>query len=95
MSALTLPPALVAVTVTVVAPASSATLDGLADRVIPASSSSMVTLVPLTVRSVAVPLTLMLSSLSAVESSVGVRVNVAVPFVSPAAMVRWKSATVE
>ena len=94
VSALTVPLALVAVTVTLVAPPSSVTVAGLADRLISASLSSMVTLVPLTVSPVAVPLTLMLSSLSVVESSVGVRVNVPVPFVLPAAMETSKSATV-
>ena len=93
VSALTVPLALVAVTVTVVAPALSATLDGLADRVISSSSSSMVTLVPVTVRSVAVPLTLMLSSLSSVVSSTGVRVKVPVPLLLPESMVRVKSGT--
>ena len=84
VSALTVPPALVAVTVTVVSPAPSATLDGLADRVIWASLSLIVTLVPLTVSPFGVcPPMLMLSSLSSVVSSTGVRVKVPVPLLLP------------
>ena len=83
-----------AVTVTVVAGSSSATLDGLAVRLTDggSSSSAIVTLAPFTVRS-DVPPTLMVSLPSTSVSFVGVRVNVAVPLVWPAAMVMSKAVT--
>ena len=83
-----------AVTVTVVAAALSTTLDGLTDRLIAGapSSSVIVTLVPFTVRS-DVPDTVMVSLPSISVSSVGVRVNVAVPLDLPAAMVTSKAET--
>ena len=67
-------PSVAAVTVTVVADALSATLDGLTLSVMSVLSLSVrVTLVPLTVRPVEVPSTLMVSSPSTIVSSVGVR----------------------
>ena len=84
-----------AVTVTVVAGSSSATLDGSADRLMAGapSSSVRVMLVPLTVRPVDVPSTPIVSLPSISVSSVGVRVNVAVPLVSPAVIVMSKALT--
>ena len=84
-----------AVTVTVVAEASSERLDGAADRLIAGagSSSVIVTSVPFTVSPVEVPSTLMLSLPSTSVSLVGVSVNVAVPLVSPLPRVRSKPAT--
>ena len=88
-----------AVTVTAVAPASSATLAGSADRsmtrlpAVTLSSSVRVRLVPLTVRAAFVPETVIVSSPSTRVSSVGVRVKGALPLVWPAAMVMSKSVT--
>ena len=84
-----------AVTVTVVASAVSATLDGFTDRLIAGASSSSlsVRLVPLTDRPVELPATEMCSSPSTSVSSVGVSVNVAVPLLLPAAMVTSKPVT--
>ena len=66
-----------AVTVTVVAPAPSPTLDGFAVRVIaPVSSSSMVSVVPLTEFLGVVPDIVIVSSSSTRASSMGVKVMV-------------------
>ena len=83
----------VAVTVTAVAPASSATRAGVTDRLMAVSSSVRVRLVPFTVRSVAVPSTLMVSSPSLRVSSMGTRVKGALPLLAPAGMVTVKSVT--
>ena len=92
----------VAVTITAVAPAFSATLAGFTERSIAAasrlvavtSSSTRVTCVPLTGRSLsAVPPTLIVSSPSTSVSSMGVRVKGVLPLVRPALMTTVKSAT--
>ena len=85
----------VAFTVTVVPDAPSETVAGLADRLTPGTTSSsvMVALVPFTVRPVAVPETLTVSSPSTSVSCFGVRMNVPVPLVLPAAIVTSRSAT--
>ena len=85
----------VAVTVTVVAPALSDTLCGFTDRLMAGapSSSVRVMLVPLTVRVVCVPDTVMVSLPSTRVSCVGVRVKVAVPLLLPLAMVTSKAVT--
>ena len=84
----------VAVTVTCFAPPSSDTVARLALRSIPAVSSSVSVIVAeLTVRPVEVPATVIVSSPSTLESSVGVSVNVAVPLVSPAAISTSKPVT--
>ena len=84
-----------AVTVTEVAAALSATLDGLTDKLTAGASSSSVSvmLAPLTDRSVELPSTEMRSSPSTSVSSVGVRVNVATPLELPAEMVTSKPVT--
>ena len=78
-----------AVTVTVVAPASSPTEDGFTDRFTTVSSSVNVTVVPRVTKFL---LTLstdseIVSLLSRTLSSMGVRVNVSVPLVWPAVSV--------
>ena len=84
-----------AVTVTCVPDASSLTLDGLSDRftVGAVSSSVSVRSAPFTVSPVALPDTPTVSSPSTSVSCVGVRVNVAVPLVSPSSIVSSKSVT--
>ena len=87
-------PPVVAVTVTCVAPASSATLAGFAFSFRTGWSSSLsVMLVPVTVSPVEVPATVIVSSRSTILSSVGVSVNVPFPLVAPAAIVMVKSLT--
>ena len=87
-----------AVTVTVVAGSSSATLDGSADRfmarLVAVAPSVRVRLVPFTVRPAAVPSTPIVSLPSISVSSIGVRVKVPVPLVSPAVIVMSKLETV-
>ena len=85
-----------AVTVTDVADADSATLDVLTERVSAgrASSSVSATVVPVTVVLVLVPETPMVSPPSTVVSWVGVSVKVPVPLVALAAIVMLKSETV-
>ena len=90
-----LPPS-VAVTVTVVPEADSDTDVGDAESVIDAgavSSSVSVTCAFVTVKSVALPVTSIVSSPSARLSFVGVSVNVPLPEESPAPIVTVKSAT--
>ena len=84
-----------AVTVTVVAAALSATLDGLTDRLTAGapSLSVIVTLVPFTVRSVVVPSTPIVSLPSIRVSSVGFSSNVPVPLVRPFVIVMSKPLT--
>ena len=87
-------PPVEAVTVTVAAPSPSETLAGSASSVISVASSSVkVRLVPFTLRSAFVPDTEMVSLPSTSVSSLGVRVNVAVPLAWPAAMVMSKPVT--
>ena len=88
-------PSVSAVTVTEVAASPSFTLDGsrLDSLISVASSSVIVMLVPFTVRSAFVPDTVIVSSPSISVSSVGVRVNVALPLVFPASMVTSKAVT--
>ena len=87
-------PSVAAVTVIVVAPAPSVTLDGLALSVISVLSLSViVTSVPLTVKPVDVPATPTASLPSMMVSSVIVSVKVPVPLVWPASMVTSKSVT--
>ena len=85
----------VAVTVTVVAPASSATLDGLRERSTNgvSSSSASVRFAGFTVRPADEPETEIVLSTASMPLSVGVSVNVAVPLSRPAAMAMSKSAT--
>ncbi len=87
----------VPITVTTALSAFSATEVGFTDSVTPVeavSSSSIVTVVPVTVRSVEVPDTDSVSSPSARTSSVGFSVNVAVSAVLPATIVSVTSDTV-
>ena len=86
------PPPVAAVTVTVVAESSSATLDGLVVSVTVASSSSEIVTSAGVTCEFATP-TSIVSLPSIRVSSVGVRLNVAVPLVSPAVIVRSKSST--
>ena len=84
-----------AVTVTVVAPSPSPTLDGSSDRFTAGvwSSSASVTTAGTTDNWGAPAPIWMVSSPSTSVSCVGVSVNVAVPLVSPAAIVTSKSET--
>ena len=85
----------VAVTVTVVPEAPSDTLAGFVDRLTDGalSSSMIVTVSPVTVRPLDVPDTVAVSSPSTSVSCFGVKMNVPVALVSPAAMVMSRSAT--
>ena len=84
----------VAVTVTQVSSAASPTLDGLAERVTEAwSSSASFSSVSVTAMLALRPHTVIVSSPSTRVSCVGVKVNVPLPVVSFAAIVIVKSAT--
>ena len=87
-------PPVEAVTVTVVAPAPSDTLDGLVDRLSRTLSLSVsFAVVPFTVMPVALPVAVSVSSPSSTLSSMGDTVTVALPLLSPSLIVMVKSET--
>ena len=86
-----LTPPVEAVTVTEVAPASSDTLDGLAESVMSAASLSLIVIVAeVTSSPAALPSSVRDSSLSTMSSSVGVSVKVVSPCVACASISTWK-----
>ena len=95
LDSVTLPPS-VAVTVTSVAESSSATeLGAVVSAIVPGAVSSSVSVISalVTVKSLAVPVTSIVSSPSEMLSWVGVSMNVPVPLDSVAAMVSVKLST--